>query len=178
MLVITEAQGSCKEAGETGSRQLEASSLAQASIPKQELLSSIQTFLPSGPVLPRSPGTPAEPPLPCKARRGVYMKHQLSRPRILAVPCQKSWVSCLTHKSQAPSDPQHYPLEPRESQSISCRLHTVSQFCISSTNQHTLWWSHSNAYPSSRNSLFSNQTWGTSGTRRALGSERPCHMLS
>lgn len=138
MLVITEAQGSCKEAGETGRRQVAASSSAQASIPKQELLSSRQTFLPSGPVLPRSPGTPAVPPLPCKARRGVYMKHQLSRLRILAVPCQKSLVSCLSHRSQAPSDPQHYPLEPTESQSGSCRLHTGSQSCISSTNQHTL----------------------------------------
>lgn len=175
MLVITEAQGSCKEAGETGRRQVAASSSAQASIPKQELLSSRQTFLPSGPVLPRSPGTPAVPPLPCKARRGIYMKHQLSRLRILAVPCQKSLVSCLSHRSQAPSDPQHYPLEPTKSQSGSCRLHTGSQSC-QPTN--TLWWSHSNAYPSSGNSLFSNQAWGTSGTRRALGSERPCHMLS
>lgn len=119
--------------------QAAASSSAQASIPKQELLSSRQTFLPSGPVLPRSPGTPAVPPLPCKARRGVYMKHQLSRPRILAVPCPKSVVSCLTHRPQVSSDPQHYPLEPRESQSGSCRLHMVSQSCISSTSQHTLW---------------------------------------
>lgn len=55
---------------------------------QQALLFSRQTFLPSGPVLPRSPGAPAVPPPPCKVKRRVGMKEQLSRLKILIVPSQ------------------------------------------------------------------------------------------